>query len=167
MDMKASILGNIGELMTYLGDLDLAVTTLRQSLAIYQKLSSSDDMRGSGDMRAKLGIMSSLAKALCIQEKFEEGMTVFRDTIFEESRHVGEYHHNLAGKYTNAGICAMQGRLYREARELMQKALTTVANNPHVSMHDTRSIAESNLMRLDTFLRGHSTKGGHNARTDL
>ncbi|CAE7831911.1 unnamed protein product, partial [Symbiodinium microadriaticum] len=171
MDMKASILGNIGEMMTYLGELDVAVATLRQSLHIYEQLAStsSTDLRGSGDMRAKLGISSSLAKALCIQRKFEEGMGVFRDSIFEESRHVGEYHHNLAGKYTNAGICALQGGLYREARELMRKALTTVERNPHVSMQDTKDIAQSNLMRLDAIITDHhhQTSGGRKVEAEL
>lgn len=139
--------------MSFIGELDSAVTMLQKSLAIYDRLAatSTDDMRGSGDKRAMLGIMSSLAKALCMQEKYEEGMKVFRDCIAQESEHVGPYHHNLGQKYVNAGVCAIQGKFYVEARDLMKRVLKTSENNPHVGMSESVSIARHHLLKLDAY----------------
>jgi tetratricopeptide (TPR) repeat protein len=139
--------------MAFIGEINSSVAMLQKSLSIYDKLAatSTDDMRGSGDTRAKLGIMSSLAKALCMQEKFEEGMQVFRDCIKQESEHVGEFHHNLGQKYVNAGVCAIQGGLYLEARDFLRKVLKVSANNPHVSMVESVGIARRHLTTLDSY----------------
>jgi tetratricopeptide (TPR) repeat protein len=175
LDMKASLLGNLGgtsslpsplclSLLFFLsfpalGDLYLAINQetesirlFRESLSIYQRLKVLKDQAGlgggGGDKRALLSIQASLARALCSGPDSDEGMELFRVTIAEEAAHVGPFHHNLLTKYYNAGICAAAKGLIVEAIEDLNRCLKTCESNPHVPKDSTCSKAQGYLHDL-------------------
>lgn len=103
-DMRASLLGNIGDLYSSLSKYEESIKYLKQSIEIYSQM-NNDQTGNTGDKRAMLAIQSSLARVLCIHDGSDEGVNLYRSTIQTETQHVGKYHLNLFLKYYNAGIC--------------------------------------------------------------
>ncbi len=150
--MKASLLGNLGDIYSSINRLEEGVKFFRESLLIYEQIRVLNEKMGigggGGDKRAMLSIQSSLARSLCAGTNSDEAMALFRSTISEESVHVGPFHHNLIQKYYNAGVCASMKGLIVEAMELFQKSIKSCEMNPHVPMVDTCNRARELLLDL-------------------
>jgi len=97
-----------GELEGRLGNLPSAIADLQSSVELYDLLQNGPYAYTTGDRRALYSALANLGSMLCFATEYVEGLHSIQKAITEESRHVGEFHHNLAEKFTRAGICAYE-----------------------------------------------------------
>ena len=100
LDMRASLLADIGQIESELGRFQSAIEYFQKAVKIYESLNLA-----GGDRRAEYLCLAALGTALCRAEMYEEGIYYLNTSIKKEIEHVGQHHYNLASKYFSAGVC--------------------------------------------------------------
>ena len=100
-----------------------------------------------------------------MNSQFDEGADLMQQAIELEGAHVGEWHHNLASKYANAGICLYEGGRLDEARAMLLKAMASLERNAHMkdALTQVRETAMHYLQKVNDNV-DVSTSPGHKLR---
>lgn len=127
----------LGELSLMDGDFAAALRYLDKAVKVQDDLrqnfaSSTWDLRGSFHTQALQ------ANALCMAQKFTQGIRKYEDAIKLEEAHVGSLHHNLVPKYANFGICLKISGDLKEARRILGRAIEIIDANPTIPHQETR-----------------------------
>mmetsp|Transcript_359 Transcript_359/g.656 ORF Transcript_359/g.656 Transcript_359/m.656 type:complete len:654 (-) Transcript_359:147-2108(-) len=159
VNMRASILRDMGMLYMHRHNYAAAISSLRDSMTVYERIrifirQSDPTLPHIFDREGELKTHTALAQTLCMDRQFGEGLARFEVIIDDMLRDFGNpLHPSLAEKFLSKGICEAEFHRSNEATRSLQHVLNICRRNEGFNFGDTPDRAFALLRMLENEAR--------------